>query len=448
MKNKSLFFYIVLYICSLSVNGQNSVLDHYNFGEGLNFVNENGSSLKIRGYFQPYFDAKMYSDTLGDSFWNRRSTNPDYRSRIRRLRIRITGKSANERISYKFQTDLTGNNEVDGVSNGLLLDAWVAYNITKRIKLSFGQRGTPTDNRELSMGSNALQLIERSKVTSAFSSIREFGFFLDGTIKLAPQRYLKPSLVITNGDGINGLTQDRGGLKYGGRLDVLPFGLFTNFGQFRQADIVRENSPKLIFGGYYSYNDGMSSRRGRTSGDIIFLNNDQEESLPDYEKYGFDFLFKFKGFSMLGEYVKSRSYLPSDIEYYVRNDGSLSTGITINDSNYPNNKLMLGQGYNIQLGYVFRNRTSLDLRYCHLNADDNSFLNNNTFYNRPNYYTFGLTKYLSRRYGFKIQGSVTFIELGEGANANVHSGNELELYNRPLVSGHEIIYRFMTTFSF
>ncbi|GIR13248.1 MAG: hypothetical protein CM15mP23_18230 [Cryomorphaceae bacterium] len=191
MKNKSLLFYIVLNICSLSVNGQNSVLDHYNFGEGLNFVNDNGSSLKIRGYFQPYFDAKMYSDTLGDSFWNRRSTNPDYRSRIRRLRIRITGKSANERISYKFQTDLTGNNEVDGVSNGLLLDAWVAYNITKRIKLSFGQRGTPTDNRELSMGSNALQLIERSKVTSAFSSIREFGFFLDGTIKTRSPTLLK-----------------------------------------------------------------------------------------------------------------------------------------------------------------------------------------------------------------------------------------------------------------
>ena len=42
---------------------------------------------------------------------------------------------------------------------------------------------------------------------------------------------------------------------------------------------------------------------------------------------------------MLGEYVKSKSYLPSDIEYYVRNDGSLSTGITINDSNYPNNEI-------------------------------------------------------------------------------------------------------------
>ena len=40
---------------------------------------------------------------------------------------------------------------------------------------------------------------------------------------------------------------------------------------------------------------------------------------------------KYQGFSMLGEYVKSRSYLPTDIEYYVRNDGSLSTGITINE---------------------------------------------------------------------------------------------------------------------
>ena len=448
MKNRSILIFIILFISSSSFYGQNTVLDHYVFGEGLNFVNENGSSIKIRGYVQPYVDFQMYSDTLNDSFWETKRTAPDYRSRIRRLRIRITGKTQNQKISYKFQTDLTGNSEVDGESSGYLLDAWVAYNFTKKIKLSFGQRGTPTDNRELSMGSNALQLIERSKLTSAFSSIREFGFFLDATLKLSPQQYIKPSFAITNGDGINGYSQDRGGLKYGGRLDVLPFGLFTNFGQFRQADLVRENSPKLVFGGYYSFNDGMSSRRGRSSGDIIYLNSDLEESLPDYEKYGFDFLFKYKGLSLLGEFVKSRSYLPTDIEYYVRNDGSLSTAVTMTDSNYPNNKMMLGQGYNIQLGYVFVNRTSIDLRYSRLSADDFSFLNNNTFYNRPNHYTVGVSKYLSKRYGFKIQGSVTFVELGAGANANVASGDELEPYDKPLVAGHEIMYRFMTTFSF
>ena len=85
-----------------------------------------------------------------------------------------------------------------------------------------------------------------------------------------------------------------GGLKYGGRIDFVPFGLFTRMGQFRQADIVRENSPKLVFGGYYSYNDGISSRRGRVGGDIVFLNSDQEESLPDYQKYGVDFYLNIK----------------------------------------------------------------------------------------------------------------------------------------------------------
>ena len=76
---------------------------------------------------------------------------------------------------------------------------------------------------------------------------------------------------------------------------MLPFGLFTNFGQFRQADIVRENSPKLIFGGYYSYNDGMSSRRGRTSGDIIFLNNDQKSHYQIMKNTALIFYLNTKG---------------------------------------------------------------------------------------------------------------------------------------------------------
>jgi hypothetical protein len=402
----------------------------------------------LRGYIQPYFDFKIYSDTLGDRVWGVQSVEPVYRARLRRLRLRITGTTANKKFSYKFQTDLTGNSEVDGLNNGFLLDAWVAFNFTKKIKLSFGQRATSTDNRELLMGSNSLMFVERSKLTSAFASIREFGLFLDATIKLAPLKYIKPSLTITNGDGVNSTSDDHGGLKYGARLDFLPFGLFTNFGQFRQSDLVRENSPKLVFGGHFSHNQGISSRRGRGSGEIIFLNLDLEESLPDYQKYGIDFLFKYKGLSVLGEFIKSRSFLPSDLAYYVRADGTLSTGVTESDSNYPNNKLVLGQGYNIQLGYVFQNRVSLDFRYTHLKADTYSFLNNNTFYNRPNHYTAGITKYLSKRYGFKIQASVTLIELGDGANANIISGNATEPYTKPIVSGHELIYRCMTTFSF
>ncbi len=448
MKNLFLIFLFFFGRIFSPLDAQNTQLDYYTFGEGLNFVNENDSRLTLRGYIQPYFDFKIYSDTLGDTFLSDQMIEPAYRARLRRLRLRITGSTANKKFSYKFQTDLTGNSEVDGLNNGFLLDGWIAYHFTNKIKLSFGQRATSTDNRELLMGSNSLMFVERSKLTSAFASIREFGFFLDATIKLAPLKYIKPSLTITNGDGVNSSSEDHGGLKYGARLDILPFGLFTNFGQFRQSDLVRENSPKLVFGGHFSHNQGMSSRRGRGSGEIIFLNSDLQESLPDYQKYGIDFLFKYKGLSVLGEFIKSRSFLPSDLAYFVRADGTLSTGVTESDTNYPNNKLVLGYGYNIQLGYVFQNRVSLDFRYTHLKADTYSFLNNNTFYNRPNYYTAGITKYLSKRYGFKIQASVTLIELGDGANANIISGNASEPYTKPVISGHELMYRCMTTFSF
>ena len=45
-----------------------------------------------------------------------------------------------------------------------------------------------------------------------------------------------------------------GGLKYGGRLDVLPLGEFKSGNDGVGADFVREESPKLLVGGAMSYN--------------------------------------------------------------------------------------------------------------------------------------------------------------------------------------------------
>ena len=128
-----------------------------------------------------------------------------------------------------MQLDLTGGGEGDASIGSLVFDAWVAYDVTKRIKLSFGQKATATDNRELGMRSTTLQLVERSPISGAFASIREFGFFAESTYKISKQSYIKPEIAITNGDGINVFNKDHGGLKYGGRIDYLPFGLFNNF---------------------------------------------------------------------------------------------------------------------------------------------------------------------------------------------------------------------------
>ena len=409
-------------------------LDTYKFGEGLNFRGDGDYKIQLSGFVQPYMETKRYTEVDENSNVSR--------FRMRRLRLRVDGNSGNQKFNYRFAVDLSGSTEADTETGDYLLDAFVSYNFTNRIRATFGQRSTFTDNRELFMSSNTLQLVERSRLTSAFATIREFGLFLDGRFKTGKVGYLKPYLVLTNGDGGNVFGKDHGGMKIGGRLDYLPFGLFTNFGQFRQVDVVRELAPKLVVGAHYSKNNGMSSRRGRESGAILYLDANDEESLPDYEKFGIDFLFKYNGFSALGEYIKSDASVPTDITQRVRNNGTTSTNFDVNGNqdveNYVKGRMMLGEAFNFQLGYLFKSGFSVDGRYTHLNADTNSFLNNATFYNRPNYYTLGISKYLSRSYGAKIQASHTYVDGSDGINDN--NGNP--------ISGNEWITRIILTLSF
>jgi len=409
-------------------------MESYNFGEGLRFNGESGNSIRLTGYAQPMIDLKNYTDVEENSLLER--------YRLRRLRLRIDGTSSNQRFGYRFQVDLSGTSEVGDNTEDYLLDAYVSYAVTNRISVLFGQRATYTDNRELFMNSNSLQLVERSRLTSAFSSIREFGLFVTGRFRMNNGSYLRPYFALTNGDGRNAFDKDRGGLKVGGRLDYLPFGLFTNLGQFRQIDVMREQTPKFVIGAHFSHNSGMSSRRGRASGEIIYLNANDEESLPDYVKYGVDFMLKYRGFSAIGEYIKSEATVPEDITQRIRNNGSISTSFLVDGiqdvDSYVRGRMMLGEAYNIQMGYLFKSGFSVDTRYTHLIADQNSFLNNATFYNRPNYYTLGVGKLMSRNYGFKIQASVTYVDGSLGINNNL---------SEP-VSGNEILFRLITTISF
>ena len=430
IKTTSLFLLLI----SLNINSQ-STLDSYSFGEGISFTADNGSKIKLSGYAQPHVEIKNYN------YLDENSSST--RFRLRRLRLRFDGQASNPKFAYRFQVDLSGSSETGEATGDFLLDAYISYDITNRIKVIFGQRSTYTDNRELFMNSNSLQLVERSRLTSAFSSIREFGLFLSGNFRLNGKgSYLRPYFVLTNGDGINNFDKDLGGLKIGGRIDFLPFGLFTNKGQFRQIDVMRELTPKFVIGVNYSHNSGMSSRRGRNSGSILYLDEFGQQSLPDYTKYGVDFLFKYNGFSALGEYVKSSSTVPASIIERVRNDGSTSSSFLVNGvqdvESYVNGRMMLGEAYNIQMGYLFKSGITIDSRYTHLRADENSFLNNATFYNRPNYYTLGIGKLLGRNYGAKIQGSLTFVDGSLGINDP----------NSNPISSDEILFRLITTISF
>jgi hypothetical protein len=224
--------------------------------------------------------------------------------------------------------------------------------------------------------------------------------------------YLLPSIAFTNGDGANVIGKDRGGMKIGGRLDFLPFGKFANGGQYRQTDIERELTPKLVFGLTFSRNQGISDRRGRQSGTILYLDSLGNETLPNYQKIGADFLFKYKGFSVLGEYVKSSATVPGGISQRLRADGTNASTFLVNGiqdiPSYVKGRMILGTGFNIQAGYIFLNGFEFSARFTQVKPDDNSFLKNPTFFNRPEYYSLCAAKYFGRNYGAKIQASVTY----------------------------------------
>ena len=387
----------------------------------------------------------IFNDTLNENY-------NDNRFRMRRLRVRLSGKSPSNNIGYRIQFDLSGVSETGEESSNLLLDAFLTYSFNKRTKLTIGQRSLRSDNRELPMSSASLQLVERSRLTSSFAAIRDFGFFLQRDIRFKNGSYLRNYLEITSGDGMNNFQNDHGGLKYGGRIDYVPFGLFTNMGQFRQADIMRERSLKLVVGLNYSYNQGMSSRRGREGGQIIYLDSLGNESLPDFIKMGVDFMIKINGFSAIGEYQKTSSIVPNNITQRVRNNGTISSSFLVdgqeNVTNYVNGRMMLGSAYNIQMGYLLKSLYSFDLRYTYIASDEFSFLNNGTFYNRPNYYSFGVSKYFARNYGFKVQASITYVDVSEESTYPTQTGDISEPYSNIPHQGSEFLFRIITSLSF
>jgi len=420
-----LLVFIVFASLGSTLLAQKISVDAYEPGEGL-VVRTDKYKVRFSGIIQPMVESKYYPDMSNGA--------PYQRFRMRRMIAKLTGDAGNENISYQLQVDLTGSSDGggDGTNNNFLMDAWMSWKPTKRIELVVGQDNTPTDSREMGMVSSALQMAERSPVSLAFSTIREFGIFAHTNFKIGRDFVILPSFALTNGDGANVMNKDYGGLKVGGRLDFLPFGKFSNAGQFRQVDMERELTPKLIFGAHYSYNQGISDRRGRQSGTILYQDSLGNTVLPNYQKFGADFLFKYHGFTMSGEYINTNVSIPDNIKLRLRIDGSKATTFLVNGvqdiPNYIKGRIILGSGFNMQAGYLFRNGFSVDGRYSKINPQTFSFLNNGAFYNRSHYYTLCLSKYLGRNYGAKIQAQLTYAKAKTGTETVLGTpmvGNEI-----------------------
>lgn len=389
--------------------GRKTSISHYHIGDGVRLVSSDGYHMTLSGLVQTTASTRHYGDI--DQQYNR--------LRVRRARLRFDGDALNARVRYRVGLDFIKGSETDAEGAGSMLqDAWIGYRPwgDNRLQVTFGQRATPTDNIELSMSSHTLSFVERSKVTSVFSTIREVGLFVESSHRLGHTRgVLRPSLAITDGDGPISGGKRYGGLKYGARLNYLPLGTFRNYGQSRESDMAYEFTPKLCLGVAYSYTDGTSDRRGgRSSGDILYMNDKNRYELPDMGKLVADVNFKYAGFSTIVEFARSWGYVSDKITQRVRTAGTVSSDFAVDglSGNHPveyiKNRMLLGYGLNVQAGYMFRSRWSIDARYTHIGSDTYSYLNNDLYYNRPDYFDVAVAKYLTRSYASKVQMTVGY----------------------------------------
>lgn len=357
----------------------------FELGKGLNYrFNDGAYEFKLSGMMQPYVGYVQNENAdEGDLFMN-----------SKRTYLNLSGKARDERVSFFLQADFSLDNP--------LLDAWVAYEPINGLKFTLGQKQTIANNREMMIMEDHLTHPDRSLLSTSFSqSGREFGLYAE--YKLGSEKWaVVPQVAVTSGDGRNSFGSDSrdidlGGVKYAGRLDVYPLGMFTEGNEKQIADLAHEAKPKFVIGGAYSYNDGASNAVGEGHGDFLLYNALGEQQLPDYRQIYADILFKYKGFSLLGEYVNATS---TNLDGTYVDEAATEIMVPTQISTF----LTLGNSYNAQVGYVTKSGYALDLRYSQVTPEFAD--NTQSVISETSGYTVGLSKYFKDN-ALKVQAAAS-----------------------------------------
>lgn len=342
------------------------------FGKGISMVAADSSfSMKFSMRFQTLFTA----ETLADDF-----EEIETKMLIRRSRLKFDGFAFSPKLNYKVELGLT-NRDIGGIiaetnnAPNIILDAVLKWKPVKGIGIWFGQTKLP-GNRERVISSQALQFVDRSELNSEYNIDRDIGVQLHHEFKLG-EVVIRDIYSVSMGEGRNITKNNRGGFDYTGRVEVLPFGKFTNKGDYFSSDLAREETPKLSVAATYDYNDDAARAQGQLG---KFINGDR-----DLSTIFADMMFKYRGISVMAEYANKQTSNP-----------------VVSDGKTPG-KYIVGTGLNVQGGYLFKNNIEVAARYTHIDFDEE--IGENTAY----YYTLGVSKYFVG-HSLKIQSDVTLTD--------------------------------------
>ncbi|WP_050977555.1 hypothetical protein [Nitritalea halalkaliphila] len=258
--------------------------------------------------------------------------------------------------------------------------------------LGFGQVKLP-GNRQRVISSGNLQFADRSIVNGLLTLDRDFGLYTYYTVpqKLTGQQVWQVKTAITSGDGRNALAINNG-LAYTGRLEWLPFGYFSNNGDYSEGDIEFEPRPKLSLGFTYSANQKAVRTQGQLGAELFEARN--------LNSLIADMMFKYQGWALMSEYMQRNS--PDPITTNEAGDIRL---------------VVVGRGINTQLSRMVGPRLELAARYAYVVPNQNP----SAIRQRVDEGLLGATKYLNG-HRIKVQANVGYRWL-QGLTSFSRAGN-------------------------
>lgn len=362
LKIKHLFaLFVLLFIYTLSYSqtetDEKAFID---FTDGVGFVTPDSVfGMNIRFRMQNRAGFLHNPDTYKN----------ELEATVKRCRLRFDGFIKDTDLTYYLQLSFSrGDMAIDDMYvHNIVRDAMIYYRFNKNFYIGFGQGKLP-GNRQRVISSGMQQFAERSIVNARFNIDRDFGIMGYYTNNLGFLHYnLKGA--VTTGEGRNVVFADDN-LAYTGRIEILPFGRFTNNGDFFEADLEREASPKLSLAAGISQNLNANKTNGQRG--------DFSPEKKDITTYFADFMFKYSGWNLSGEYL--RKIVTNPIVLHQHHD------------NLDNDLIFFtGYGINTQLSYLFQNNFEVAGRYSYIEPHENmpEFI----FYDHA--YSLGVTNYIN-----------------------------------------------------
>ncbi|MCK0161041.1 porin [Allomuricauda sp. F6463D] len=382
------FGFFFLLTCIHSIHSQET--SQTSFGKGLLNIKGKDSTWSMK--------VGLRMQLLSDFSWIDEGQNNLSRSEqnvsVRRARLKFNGFAYSPKLKYKIELglsnrDMSGGSEFTSNTPRYIYDAVVMWNFYQNFELWFGQTKLP-GNIERVISSGDLQQVDRSILNSTFNIDRDVGFQLRHYIYLSNKFLIREKFAISQGEGRNVTEGNLGGLQYTTRLELLPFGKFKGDGDYKGVDLNREPTPKLMFGATYDANiDAVKTRSNMGT----YMFNDIGFYETDISTLFFDVMFKYRGFSFMGEFANRDADNPIAL-----NSNGTQTGDVV----------QVGKGLNLQSGYLFTNNWEVSARFTSVKLDYNI-----TGANPEEQYTLGLSKFIVG-HKLKVQTDFSYLNVDNG----------------------------------